>query len=358
MSIFSKIKTFVIRHERAVSLGALSAGLLWNFYTLRRVDLFPETLILDVHLALAALLIFLEHFADGHKAANRLVARVAPFLTLVLNFVFGSLFTILFVFYAKGSSIEDSWPFLAVLISVALGIEFLKKRANQFAFHLLIFFFGVLSFSIFATPLAAGSLGDAVFAMSTMVALALFSVFLALLFSVGKERVVKSLRTVSIGVFVVVMFVTILYGTNILPPLPLVLRDVGVYHAVQKQGDNYLLSGEAAPALPFADATVHVPAGSALYVFSSVFTPVAVQTDIVHVWEKRNDANDAWHEELRVAFPAGGGRDSGYRGYSEKQGIVPGIWRVSVETSAGLVIGRVEFTVIDAPAPALAEVVR
>lgn len=358
MKLFSTLKAFVIRHERAVTLGALSAGLLWNFITLRRVDLFPETLVLYVHLGLAALLIFSEHLAEGYRAGNRFFERAAPFFRLALNFVFGSLFTIFFVFYAKGSSIEDSWPFLVSLFAVVLGIEFLKKRPNQFIFHLLIFFFSLLSFSIFTAPLAAGALGDEVFISGVMVALAMFAVFLALLFATGKTRIISALRAVGTGVVAIIIFVAALYGTNTLPPLPLVLNDIGVYHSVERQGDMYLLSGEPAPFLPFADPTVHASAGASLYVFSSVFTPSAIHTNIIHVWEKQDDAGDGWTEELRVSFPAEGGRDMGYRGYSIKTDVTPGVWRVSVETPEGLVIGRIEFTVIDAPAGQLVETAR
>ena len=47
----------------------------------------------------------------------------------------------------------------------------------------------------------------------------------------------------------------------------------------------------------------------------------------------------------RIPIVIAGGRDKGYRGYTVKQRVVPGDWRVDVETAEGRVIGRVSFQV-------------
>ena len=40
-----------------------------------------------------------------------------------------------------------------------------------------------------------------------------------------------------------------------------------------------------------------------------------------------------------------GGREGGYRGYTIKQRVMPGDWRVDAETAEGRIIGRVSFRV-------------
>ncbi|MDZ7682102.1 MAG: DUF2914 domain-containing protein [Fodinibius sp.] len=40
------------------------------------------------------------------------------------------------------------------------------------------------------------------------------------------------------------------------------------------------------------------------------------------------------------------GRQRGYRGYTFKESIWPGRWHVNVTTGEGLVLGRIDFTVI------------
>ena len=40
-----------------------------------------------------------------------------------------------------------------------------------------------------------------------------------------------------------------------------------------------------------------------------------------------------------------GGRDGGYHTYSIKGNIIPGLWRVDIETERGQIIGREEFKI-------------
>jgi len=47
----------------------------------------------------------------------------------------------------------------------------------------------------------------------------------------------------------------------------------------------------------------------------------------------------------RISFPLRGGRDEGYRGYSLKQNIFSGSWRVSVLAEDGRVISRKDFVI-------------
>jgi hypothetical protein len=51
----------------------------------------------------------------------------------------------------------------------------------------------------------------------------------------------------------------------------------------------------------------------------------------------------------RVELPVRGGRGDGYRTYSVKTGIIPGAWRVNVETSSGALLGRLRFNVVTQP---------
>jgi hypothetical protein len=48
----------------------------------------------------------------------------------------------------------------------------------------------------------------------------------------------------------------------------------------------------------------------------------------------------------QVSFPINGGRAEGYRGFTVAV-VTPGKWRCDVETSGGLLIGRISFDVVD-----------
>jgi hypothetical protein len=68
------------------------------------------------------------------------------------------------------------------------------------------------------------------------------------------------------------------------------------------------------------------------------------------VWSRRIDSA-GWKVSDRIAFEISGGREGGYRGYTRKQTITPGKWRVEVETDRGQILGTIDFTVISRPNP-------
>ncbi len=65
----------------------------------------------------------------------------------------------------------------------------------------------------------------------------------------------------------------------------------------------------------------------------------------MHVWEWYDPAQKKWVEKSKVAFPINGGRNNGYRGYSNISDVPAGKWRVTIETTEGQAIGRIEFAV-------------
>lgn len=101
------------------------------------------------------------------------------------------------------------------------------------------------------------------------------------------------------------------------------------------------------PILRDTSSTFTQVAGSPVYCFSSVFAPRTLETDIRHRWEKYNSETEEWDTVARIPFPIRGGRDSGYRGYTQTFQVTTGVWRCSVETNRGSLLGRTEFTVVE-----------
>ncbi len=58
-----------------------------------------------------------------------------------------------------------------------------------------------------------------------------------------------------------------------------------------------------------------------------------------------NEKNDEWITSDRTNYKISGGRDGGYRGYTLKKNIQPGLWRIDVETDREQLLGRVSFEI-------------
>lgn len=88
------------------------------------------------------------------------------------------------------------------------------------------------------------------------------------------------------------------------------------------------------------------PSGQPAYCFTAVFAPIDLHTTIFHRWQFRPVGSARpFSMTDRIGIAITGGRERGYRGYTSKQRMVPGEWRVDVETAEGRIIGRIAFRV-------------
>jgi hypothetical protein len=161
------------------------------------------------------------------------------------------------------------------------------------------------------------------------------------------------LRSIVFTVGMIYLSLNFLYFTNIIPPIPLSLKDVGIYHSVVKFGDGtYRLTYEKPKWWQLykkSDNTFHYEEGDNVFCFASVFAPTRLATDIYHHWERYNDETSKWEEHGRFSYAIEGGSDRGYRGYTLVRNYAVGKWRCTVETERGQVIGRETFTIESGP---------
>ena len=344
---FARIRQFVIRYERHLSVAATALGFVLDNQALRRPDLLPEALLLYFYLVSSALLILSIHFVEEGVWKGRTASFVRPWLPLAFQFIIGSWFSAFIVFYSRGASFSTSWPFLLIVFFLFVGTELFHKYHDRLVFQNLLYFFALFSFAVFAVPLVVGRIGTWVFLLSGAVSVMVYSIFLWILYVTGPKRFRTDGRRIIRGVVVVYALLNVLYFMHVLPPLPLSLKDIGVYHSLVRTETGYQVSGENVSWIEelMGGTNIHIMKGESVYVFSSVFTPLAIKTNLVHRWEKYDAANKKWIQTSIIEFPAFGGRDGGYRGFSEISGISEGEWRVSVETPDKALIGRITFTV-------------
>jgi hypothetical protein len=140
------------------------------------------------------------------------------------------------------------------------------------------------------------------------------------------------------------------YFLRVLPPLPLVLTQAGVYHGAvrDKATGNYTVLSEDEPpewqALFGGHAVMHVQPGAKLYLYNAVFAPRGLHATIVHDWQWLDPAR-GWVSQQRIRTPILGGREDGFRYYTVKTAPQPGQWQVNIQTFDGRAVGRVRFAV-------------
>ncbi len=349
----TKLKHYYDYYERRISVASLVAGFIFDSLTLQRVDNLLDNLWITGNLLLSALVIvFLNRRKEGNEGF---------WLPNILQFSFGALLGSIFVFYLRSTALMVTWPFLALVLFALIANEFFQKRYTRLALRLSFLYFALFSFSIFLMPIATGSLGAWVFLLSGAVSLLVIWLFLKLVRRFAREQFLEQRTHVWSFIGVIFFVVNLLYFTNLIPPIPLSLKDGGIYHAIEIDSrGRYLATGEKRGVERYFTLfpEVYWQPGQPLYAYSAIYSPGSIETNIVHDWQYKNEAGE-WITATRIPLHLEGGRVEGFRTFSEKFTFSPGLWRVDVKTNRGQVIGRLNFEVITTgPQPPIATEVK
>ena len=163
-----------------------------------------------------------------------------------------------------------------------------------------------------------------------------------------------------ISMIAIAAVMNVLYFTNIIPPIPLALREAGLYHSINTSGVGYTMAGEPEDFLQAARAaifgqTVHVAPGEKIYLYTAIFAPANLKTVIVDRWQYYDGAQKKWVDKGHLSFTINGGRKEGYKGYSWQSDLAAGSWRVYVQNQRGQILARVKFNVEKVAKPVVLE---
>jgi hypothetical protein len=267
-----------------------------------------------------------------------------------MQFFFGGIFSTFLVFYFRSGSIAVDWPFLILLAAAFIANERFKRHYARLTFQISLLFLSYYGFAIYLIPIFFHTISTGIFILSGVVSLVFIALLMLALRKFSNERFSKralwATRTSVIAIFIAVNF---LYFANIIPPLPLSLKDAGVYqNFVVNSPGNYTAQKENQGFFSFFNWSdpIHVAPGGSLHVYTAIFSPTSFNLNIVHVWQYYDATRGQWMTRQRVQLSVVGGGDQGYRTFSILPAVTNGDWRVNVETPGGQVIGQIRFTVV------------
>lgn len=349
-----QLKTWFEKYERFFAPAVFITGFLWDSLMLTRIDLWFDHATLVGYLLIAGTGILLINMYQSGRARFRFLQEYAGLLPFPIQFAFGGLFSGFFIFYSRSASLVSSWPFLAFLAFFLIGNEFFRKRYTVFIFQLSIYFIALFSYATFALPILFGKMSDSIFLASGLVSIGVIGIFILFLSRIARNDVFKHWKPLLYSIGGIYGAFNLFYFSNIIPPIPLSLKEIGVYHSVVKTGDEYVLLAEPAPKYALFQNysnVFHKTEGETIYLYSAIFAPTKLSVKIFHRWSYFNDENGEWTETDRIQYAIVGGRDGGYRGFTLKENTMPGLWRVDVITDRGQLLGRIKFRVVPAETP-------
>lgn len=342
------VESIIHKYEHSVAPLMFIFGFIFDTLTMKRIDLWFDHIVLLTYLTVAGVGILVLNVHESNKLRIRHSDSIIPFVPILIQFAFGGLFSFFVIFYIKSGTFAKSWLFLVVLLVLWIGNEHFRLRYQRLVFQLSIYFTVLFSYAIFVVPLVLKKIGDGIFIISGMVSLGLITLFCLAIWHFTPKQVSENRNRIIQSIGSIFILFNILYFTNIIPPIPLALKENGIYHSVTIKNGIYEVTYEKAPWYLFfqsTDSTYHWKEGELVYYFSAVFAPTKINTTILHHWFYYDETLGSWTDQGSIQFPITGGRDGGYRGYSFKTGIIPGKWRVDVENSSGQILGRQVFTI-------------
>jgi hypothetical protein len=336
------------RHERSISALSLAGGFAFDSATFGRIDHAVTQAVFIVYLLVAGLAIAVLHGLESRPDGRKPSDKTRTILVAITQFALGCLLSGFCVFYIRSASITSSWPFLLAMAAIFIGNEYMRRYHSRLLFSALLLFFAIYSYAILLVPVVIGRIGRIPFLISGLIAVVVFFFFMQALARLGHERYRSARMQVFAGMVLISVFLNAAYFLRLLPPLPLVLTDAGIYHEVKRVGANFQAFQEDEPpewqALFGAHPILHVQPGAKLYLYNAVFAPRGLRTRIVHDWQWLDPAK-GWQTQQRVSVPISGGREDGYRYYTTKTAPRPGQWQVNIQTFDGRAVGRVRFAV-------------
>lgn len=353
MNIFfiEPIRNFYGRFERPISSLSLVLGFVFDAVTLKRVDTLWENIWILGHLIIVGIFIILIHIQEKEEGDEANPGRKHFWYVNILQFFFGGILSTYLVFYFRSADIFTTWPFIALLVGAFFANESLKRHYIRFSFQISLFYLSIYSFTIFLVPILLHKIGTWIFILSGLVSLIFITAFIFILSSFVKKEFTESKKLIISLILGITILINILYFTNLIPPMPLSLKDAGVYHSIQKEmTGNYLVAYEDRGWRRYFDfyPNFNKVAGAPIYAFSAIFSPKNLNINIIHEWQYYDEAQSEWITNNIINLPVKGGRDGGFRTYSMRSNLREGKWRVKIKTEHGQTIGHVRFQIIEA----------
>ncbi len=338
--ILKQIKETVSHYWPAVFFFG---GFIWDALTIGRTVAASDMLIFAAYLFAAAIILYLISrpsyiLADTNKLHPRLHWLYASSLPyFLLQFLFGSLLSALFILYFKSAS-----HLLAFFVTLLLGVllvanEFLESEYRRFTLSWALFGLCAMLLFNFALPFLLGSVHAAWFYLSTLLGAAL-AVFLY-------KKTPNHLGAI-MPVWLIAGGLMLAYWFDMIPPVPLVKREIAMAYDLKKVAANYQLTQQKSAWWVFwrkSSDDLEVLRGQRIYCFSSIFAPSGLKTKLFHNWQLHT--KNGWVTQSYAGFALNGGRNDGYRGYTYKSNVVAGDWRVRVENETNKTIAVHYFTV-------------
>lgn len=339
----AKVLHFLKEHSTTI---IFSCGFIFDMIILPDIDEAFGRNIGGLYLFLIATLIIFREWIISRNKASIWEGRFYSIASFGVAYFSGSSLSFIFIYAIRDADILASWPILLIIAICIYANEFVNTHGFRLTTDVGVLFFAFLFYVIFHLPVILRVQNDKIFVLSLLIVAFVSYIYTKILknFSESARHEYPRFFSLSVGL---PMFIGLLYFLNVMPAVPLSIKNSGVYHYVGRQGNDFLAQEEIIDKsfLSSLKTTKYnlTPKDNGIYFFSSVSAPASLTAPISHVWQYYDRENGGWVTDLVVPFSIEGGREDGYRAFSMNGSVKEGLWRVVVKVGGNRIVGVKRF---------------
>jgi hypothetical protein len=352
-----RLQAFRHAHAKAEIAVFFTAGFLFDVVAVSRIDDVFTLLQQGLYLVVIAVLVILdERHRTGIATPPRLLARASRFSEDVMHFLLGTLLNQFTLLYLRSSSGMSSFLFMTTLCALLVANELPGFRERGPVVRFALFSLSTTSYFTILVPILLGFISMWLFVSAVILSCVVLGWLLRRL-CVRTDDASSMRRRLGGPAFGVQALLIAAYFAGAIPPVPLSLQFIGIYHEVVPPGmQNASGAADAASSQSYqlmherpwwkvwqhGDQDFAARPGDVVYCFARIFAPRGFRDAVfVHWWMRR--VGGGWLDQGRAQLNVSGGRGDGFRAFATKRNYQPGRWRVQIETTDGRNIGAIQF---------------
>lgn len=340
---------FVVRHQKYAPVLFFIGGFIFDTLTLGRIDRTYDSVVLCLHMTSLSLMLYLFNMAEDDNRVSRFLGKYAAYIPLAIQFSFGGLSSAFVIYFFRSVSMSKTISFFILLVLLLFANELLKKRISNKYLLFGVYFFISFTFFAFMIPMFIKEMNTFIFFISGLLSLSsvLLLVFICYSSSPSTKAEVSLKKLIGLILSIYAGF-NVFYYFNLIPPVPLAMETGLVAHHVERNDNAYQVTYQRDDWYVYwrpHHLHFYRQEGEPVYVFTSIFAPTDLKKSIFYRWQWFNPKTETWQVTEDIGFEVTGGRNRGFRGYTYKENVMEGEWKVEVITEEELVIGIVNFEV-------------